>query len=249
TCHDPQQSLGFEYATFRPKISHAANLQLLGLSLEGKRRLLTERSKLRTGLLPEDAGYVGSDACRSCHTAEFETWSKSPHASSLRSLEAQGKTGSGQCLQCHTTAFGRPGGFPTGGAAASHPDLARVGCESCHGPGEAHVAESAAKVGTIVSLGDKCDSCVILQICGSCHDDANDPAFEFEVQEKIDAQRHGTTEPGTGRKKDAQARLSGPSRVGLLETAFRTLDDRGMPSQQTDRASLFGTGRPDWKGR
>ena len=29
---------------------------------------------------------------------------------------------------------------------------------------------------------------MILQICGSCHDDANDPGFEFEVKAKIDAQ-------------------------------------------------------------
>jgi hypothetical protein len=39
---------------------------------------------------------------------------------------------------------------------------------------------------------------VILQICGSCHDDANDPGFEFAVQDKIDRQRHGTIEAGTG---------------------------------------------------
>jgi hypothetical protein len=61
------------------------------------------------------------------------------------------------------------------------------------------VPEDAVRLGSIVSLGDKCDSCVILQICGSCHDEANDPQFEFEVQEKIDRQRHGTIEAGTGK--------------------------------------------------
>ncbi len=71
-------------------------------------------------------------------------------------------------------------------------------CESCHGPGSEHVAEGSTKLGSIVSLGDKCDSCVILQICGCCHDDANDPGFEFEVLDKIEAQRHGTIEAGTG---------------------------------------------------
>jgi hypothetical protein len=65
------------------------------------------------------------------------------------------------------------------------------------------VGEGAARIGTNLSLGDKCDSCVILQICGGCHDDANDPGFEFEVQAKIDRQRHGTIEPGTGKKKGA----------------------------------------------
>jgi hypothetical protein len=74
-----------------------------------------------------------------------------------------------------------------------------VGCESCHGPGGDHIVPDTVKFGNIVSLGDKCDSCVILQICGSCHDDANDPQFEFEVEARIDTQRHGTTEPGTGK--------------------------------------------------
>jgi hypothetical protein len=52
------------------------------------------------------------------------------------------------------------------------------------------VGPEAPKRGTIVSLSDKCDSCVVLQICGSCHDDANDPGFEFEVVDKIERQRH-----------------------------------------------------------
>jgi hypothetical protein len=48
---------------------------------------------------------------------------------------------------------------------------------------------------------------VILKICGSCHDDANDPGFEFDVEEKIDKQRHGTIEPGTGKPKATSAAL------------------------------------------
>lgn len=222
TCHDPKHSLGFEFASFAPKVSHAANAHLLELPVEGKRRVLAERAKLRTDGLPTDAGYVGSDACRSCHVAEWETWSKSPHAGALASLQAKGQAGSADCLRCHTTAYGLPGGFPAGGAADRHPDLARVGCESCHGPGEKHVAEGSRKLGTIVSLGDKCDSCVILQICGACHDDQNDPGFSFEVQQKIDAQRHGTLEADTGKPKAPQAALpsSGTALVGLLERAF-----------------------------
>ena len=82
------------------------------------------------------------------------------------------------------------GGFPADGKAALHPSLAGVGCESCHGPGGDHAAQGAPKRGSIVSLADKCDSCVILQVCGSCHDPANDPGFEYEVKQKIEAQRH-----------------------------------------------------------
>lgn len=227
-CHDPKHSLGFEYKTFLPQISHAANAHFLTLGLEEKRRLLEERARLRSNPLPEDARYVGSEVCGNCHAAEFATWKASPHAASITSLQQKGEAANPACLGCHTTGMGRPGGFPTGGQVKNHPDLARVGCESCHGPGGAHVAEGATRLGSIVSLGDKCDSCVILQICGSCHDDANDPAFEFSVEEKIEAQRHGTIEPGTGKPKASRAEdLEGPALVDTLERAFRAVDERG----------------------
>jgi peroxiredoxin len=220
TCHDAKHSLGFEYATFAPKVSHAANAHLLALSVEEKRRVLAEAAKLRADLLPTDARYVGSDACRSCHAAEWETWSKQPHANALASLAAKQQAGNADCLRCHTTAYGLPGGFPAGAAPDDHADLARVGCESCHGPGEKHVADGSRKLGTIVSLGDKCDSCVILQICGACHDDQNDAGFTFRVQERIERQRHGTIEAGTGKPKAPQAALPSAAVVGLLERAF-----------------------------
>jgi hypothetical protein len=198
-CHDSTHSLGFEYASFEPRISHAANEHILSLPPAEQRRILAERGAVRKDILPTAAAYVGSDACRSCHEAEYATWSKGPHAKALAALASKGKQDDQSCLTCHTTAYGRKGGFPRGAPPAGHPDLARVGCESCHGPGGRHVGKDAPRRGTIVSLGDKCDSCVVLQICGSCHDEANDPGFEFEVQAKIDRIRHGTIEAGTGR--------------------------------------------------
>jgi hypothetical protein len=36
-CHDTKHSLGFEYATFLPKISHAANEKILALPADEKR--------------------------------------------------------------------------------------------------------------------------------------------------------------------------------------------------------------------
>ena len=203
-CHDTKHSLGFEFATFLPNVSHAA---IAALSPEARAERLAEGGFQRT-LLPETASYVGSDACQGCHTAEFETWNESPHGQSLASLAKKNKSEDGTCLACHTTAYGRPGGFPDSGPAAAHADLARVGCESCHGPGGDHIAQDAQRRGTILSLGDKCDSCVILQICGSCHDDANDPDFNFAVQEHIERQRHGTIEAGTGKPLGASATIA-----------------------------------------
>jgi hypothetical protein len=219
TCHDPKHSLGFDYATFLPRVSHAANRSLLALSQEEKQRILAERGRPGGSLLPTNAEYVGSEACRSCHPAEFETWAASPHSRAVETLHEQHKAADADCLRCHTTAYGRPGGFAAAGGVETQPDLSRVGCESCHGPGSDHVKDGAVKIGTIVSLGDKCDSCVILQICGACHDDQNDPGFEFDVQEKIDRQRHGTIEPGTGKPK-APASAGAASAAALAAHAL-----------------------------
>ncbi|MFK7898301.1 MAG: multiheme c-type cytochrome [Myxococcota bacterium] len=189
TCHNATHSLGFEYASFHERVSHKKIASMSN----------AERAKLMEGgpsrdLLPSQADYVGSDACQSCHEAEFKVWEESPHGHAVETLAKEGKAGEAECLACHTTAYGKTGGFPKGAAFGDHPDLARVGCESCHGAGGDHIGENAKRVGTIISLGDKCDSCVILKICGSCHDDANDPGFQFKVEERIDAQRHGTIE-------------------------------------------------------
>ena len=178
-CHDAKHSLGFDYATFLPTVSHAANAHLAQLPLEEKQKLLAERGRPRAALLPTNAERVGSEACQDCHASEYETWAASPHAG------------------------------------------ADVGCESCHGPGGNHVGEDAAKLGSIVSLGDKCDSCAILQVCGSCHDDE---AFEFEIQEKIEAQRHGTIEAGTGKPLERGAEAAGRSDAERLARAFELLD-------------------------
>jgi len=235
-CHDAQHSLGFDYATFLPRISHAENKELTELPPEEKRRLLAERGRPAGALLPTDMDYVGSAACKSCHEPEFATWAASPHARAGRTLVSEGEAGNPSCLPCHTTGFEQAGGFPGEASLDAQPDLARVGCESCHGPGGEHVKENAARFGDILSLGDKCDSCVILQICGSCHDEAKDPGFEFELEERIERQRHGTTEPGTGKPKRATAwqasdesplaQASALGNAGLPETRNQPWKDR-----------------------
>ena len=103
-----------------------------------------------------------------------------------------------------------------------------MGCESCHGPGGEHVAQDPPKPRTILSLGDKSDSCVILQICGGCHDDANAPGFEFEVVEKIEVQRHGTIEAGTGKPLGESAlNFHTDADASLVSHLTRLLDEPG----------------------
>lgn len=210
TCHNPKHSLGFDYATFRPRISHVA----IAAMTPDERAKRIEGRAIPRDVLASPAAHVGSDACQTCHASEFETWAASPHGKAIASLETEGQEKNADCQKCHTTALGKTGGFPSGATPADHADLARVGCESCHGPGGDHIEDSTQKLGSIVSLGDKCDSCVILQICGSCHDNANDPKFEFSVQEHIDRQRHGTIEAGTGKPLDQAAALEARLRGG-----------------------------------
>jgi peroxiredoxin len=216
SCHNPEHSLGFDYAKFLPQVSHAANRALLALPPEEREKQLAGRRLPRKDLLPSAAAYVGSAACQSCHVDEHAKWLTHAHAEALATLEAKGKAGDPECLRCHTTGFDKPGGFQA--ASGPQPALSGVGCESCHGPGGAHVGEGARKQGTILKLSDKCGSCAILQICGGCHDDANDPGFEFEVIDKILQQRHGKEklEIDGGRT----TALPSSTAVGLLERAF-----------------------------
>jgi hypothetical protein len=147
TCHTPEHSLGFDYATFLPRISHAA---LAKLSPAEKQAYVALQEKPRSDLLPENVAKVGSEACASCHAPEFAKWKAHPHAK-------------------------------------AEPE---VGCESCHGGGANHVAEGAQRKGTITSLSDKCGSCAITQLCGSCHTEEKEPGFQFEIEQKIEHQRH-----------------------------------------------------------
>ena len=245
SCHNPTHSLGFEYSSFSERVSHDRIAQLSN----------AERAELVAGggptrdLLPTSADYVGSDACQSCHAKEFEIWESSPHGHAVATLEKAGKAGDADCLACHTTAYDKPGGFPAGAPVADHPDLARVGCESCHGPGGDHVGENVKRIGTILSLGDKCDSCVILKVCGTCHDDTNDPGFEFEVEQRIEDQRHGTTPsaatragqsaflpietPGSGRgprePTDLDRLRSAFDALGVNQASATSDEQRGAP--------------------
>jgi hypothetical protein len=220
-CHNPEHSLGFDFAGFLPNVSHAS---IKGMTPDQRKERFAAGATRRS-LLSADVAFVGSDACKSCHEAEFATWEASPHGHSMESLESKGKASENDCLKCHTTGFGQNSGFPAETDGHAGDDLARVGCESCHGPGADHIGEDAKRFGTILSLGDKCDSCVILQICGNCHDADNDPDFEFQVQEHIDRQRHGTTEAGTSKPLGTSAlqSLGGDPHARLAE-AFELLE-------------------------
>lgn len=105
--------------------------------------------------------YLGANICMRCHQAAYKSWSDSPHAHTMASLEAKSMESKAECLKCHTTGYNQPSGFPN-----SQPEMGSVSCEQCHGYGTQH--------------GDKdfhvkpaAESCVV------CHDKANSPKFDY----------------------------------------------------------------------
>jgi hypothetical protein len=187
-CHTEKHSLNFVFAERLPLVSHAANAQFASLSADERVALLARRDK-RERTLFQKGRFVGSESCKSCHAQQHQIWSESAHAKAFETLRAQHVEKNTDCVRCHVTGFGEEGGYPGGG-----PAMAGVGCESCHGPGGDHVTEGARRQGTILALTDKCDSCVILQICGSCHDGKWDPDLEWNLEAKLAKIRHGMAE-------------------------------------------------------
>jgi len=90
---------------------------------------------------PDDAEYIGTGKCRLCHLKDHKTWKKTKHATAFDAL-VDAERADPECVRCHTTGYGRPGGYVD---EKTTPKLKNVGCESCHGPGSAHVAAAKKK--------------------------------------------------------------------------------------------------------
>ena len=80
--------------------------------------------------------YVGMEACRDCHAEAFDVWERTPHSRAYWTLEVVQKNFNLSCVGCHVTGYQRPGGAEV----VQNEGRRDVTCESCHGPGSAHVA-------------------------------------------------------------------------------------------------------------
>src|SRR5262249_52161504 len=99
------------------------------------------------------AEYVGSAECASCHKHAYKVWKDTKHAKALTTL-TQAKNPSlrdfdPECIRCHTVGFEYNTGYydpPKDGDLTEHNlGLRDVGCESCHGPGSAHIKKPKDK--------------------------------------------------------------------------------------------------------
>ncbi len=139
--------------------------------------------------------YTGSKKCESCHEEEFRIWRKSGHSTAWQSLIKKAnppRDFDPECISCHVIGWQGIENFPYAGGfdqAKTTPHLTDVGCESCHGAGEKHIA---AELGDDEKLQDALRKEMhigngVRKLCYSCHDGDNSPEFDFDsYYKKID---------------------------------------------------------------
>ena len=130
--------------------------------------------------LPKGYAVAGTAACKKCHEDDCRAWRESKHAAAWKSLNATGSHVDPECQRCHTTGYGLAGGFASLRDDGSPRNRVNVGCEDCHGPSQAHVADSSVHTPRFARAKD---------CCTTCHDRENSPKFDYDKYwEKI---RHG----------------------------------------------------------
>jgi len=117
--------------------------------------------------IPAEYRIAGSESCRACHQQDCQLWEQSAHSHAWETLVKQQSQMDSDCQRCHTTGFGLPGGFVSIGRSLNR---VNVGCESCHGPSQAHVQNPGSAHTPFVAR----DHCL------SCHDPENSPHFDDE---------------------------------------------------------------------
>lgn len=182
TCHDAEHSIAFSYEKGLPLVDHYRATHMTEEAYQARLQALYEGEAPRELLRFQEGKNVGSAACRSCHPTQHDWWATNGHATAMQSLRKEG-SGDPDCVRCHASAV-RSGPVPA--AIASYRIFEGVGCESCHGPGEAHIAAEGAP-GTIEGLGDDCPVCVIEALCTSCHTQKWSPDWDLDkALEQID---------------------------------------------------------------
>jgi len=171
SCHTEKESLNFSFTKRLPRVLHGSAPDLSAMGPAERMKVLADYRRKRN-LFDNPARYTGAGSCRECHPQEYGQWAATPHAAAGSGPEA--RAASPEKMYRYVTGSGSPGGYP-------EPGREGVQCEACHGPGERHIENPDARGQSyIVPLGAQCDSCVVEQICRSCHGSADDPGFDFD---------------------------------------------------------------------
>lgn len=165
-------------------------------------------------LAQDDFEYVGSNKCKKCHLPQFKSWEKTTMANTIEVLQpgerVDAKLDAGldpdadytddpTCLECHTVGYGEPGGFESLDAT---PNLAGTGCEACHGPGSAYIADNVmGNKNKKHSFDEVIAKGLVFPVpedtCRKCHNERSpfnadlDPKYEWVYsKETLDEQTH-----------------------------------------------------------
>ncbi|MCF6355262.1 MAG: cytochrome c family protein [Candidatus Polarisedimenticolaceae bacterium] len=138
--------------------------------------------------------YIGVEKCASCHKANYLAWKTSSHAKAFNILKPGKRkkaklradldpekdyTADKKCVKCHVTGYRKRGGFKD---IESTPQMAGVGCESCHGPGSKYAVlhdkkmygfekSEATELGQLYGADDE-------TVCLQCHAHKDSPTHE-----------------------------------------------------------------------
>lgn len=163
--------------------------------------------------------FVGSATCSGCHGSKADEWAGTKHATAIyRLMDTNGNfTGHAApfCVPCHSVGNGQPGGFVS---LTSTPQLANVGCETCHGSANAHVNISGRQYHPVKALS--------AEICGGCHTGSHHPTYDewtnslhAEVTADVAFGSSGMTNAGTtGYNRQMQCGFchSGATRMAMI---------------------------------
>jgi len=153
-------------------------------------------SELREPSVSAANRYIGAKKCKSCHKADevgnqYAAWESAAHSKAFETLASDeakrvaSEKGiadpqkADECVRCHTTAFGAEKAMIKRGFK---PEMG-VQCESCHGPGEAHMKarfdDAAAEVVDPKPAPDEIVTTPTKAACKECHNEESPTYKEF----------------------------------------------------------------------
>ena len=178
------------------RIPQDEEIRALAVAYRGEVRktklAIDDPAKLAEDMVPgvkATATYAGTQSCAACHAKAMQAWQGSGHARAFATLVGFKAEADPNCIACHTVGFGTASGYRREFGDAK---LVDVGCESCHGPGSAHVEQRRAG-GEVTAkfhpagAGD----------CRKCHHGEFSRPFEYDKFWPVVA--HGKEAAGKGK--------------------------------------------------
>ena len=194
---DPQQKFRYQRVPLDSRFAASAEMKLLMTAYQDElKRSGFSGLGLRAVPHPQEqthGKFVGSKKCQSCHEPSYDIWRKSGHGRAYKTLAELDppRQFDPECISCHVIGWHPTGFFPYQGGYRSRkdtPQLIDTGCESCHGPGGAHVK---AEMGSDETLKEKFRKTAVVtkaqaensqqHQCRNCHDGDNSPDFDFKT--------------------------------------------------------------------